>query len=42
MVIKLAGETLSRRAHLELAENEYQIPPMPLNLNMPVTYPLEF
>ncbi len=42
MVLKLMGETLSRRAYLELANDYFHLPPMPINLNIPVTYPVEF
>ena len=35
------GETLSRRAHLQLIKDEYHIPPVPIGIDWSVTFPIE-
>ena len=41
LIINLQGETLKRRAQLQLLKNLYHLPPVPIGLEWPVTYPIE-
>jgi hypothetical protein len=41
LILEFKGETLSRRAHLQLLKDEYHIPPIPIGLEWSVTYPIE-
>ena len=41
LILNFKGETLSRRAHLQLIKDEYNIPPIPIGLEWAVTYPIE-
>lgn len=41
IILNLRGETLSRRAHLQILKTEYTIDHVPIDLDLPVTYPIE-
>jgi len=42
LILKFAGRTLHpRRGHLQLRKEKFILPPTPINLNAPITYPLE-
>ena len=41
LIIKLEGETLLRRAFMRLLKDIYHMPPTPIGLEWPVTYPIE-
>lgn len=41
LIIKFSGETLNRRAQLQLLKNEYHFTPIPIGLEWPVTFPIE-
>lgn len=39
--IRFEGETLHRRAQLQLIKHTYTLPPIPIGLEWPITYPIE-
>lgn len=39
--IKFEGETLHRRAYLQLIKHTYDLPPVPIGLEWAITYPIE-
>ena len=39
--IRFEGETLHRRAQLQLLKHTYTLPPVPIGLECPITYPIE-
>ena len=39
--IKFEGETLHRRAQLQLIKHTYDLPPVPIGLEWAITYPIE-
>ena len=39
--IKFEGETLHRRAYLQLIKHTYDQPPVPIGLEWAITYPIE-
>ena len=41
LVINLMGETLHRRAYLNLIKKKYYLPPTPIGLEWALTYPIE-
>jgi len=41
LILNFKGETLSRRAHMMLLKEVYQLPPVPIGLEWAVTYPIE-
>ena len=41
MIINLQGETLHRRAQLQLLKEVYSLPPVPIGSEWAVTYPIE-
>lgn len=41
MAIQFQGETLARRAQLQLLKHTYVLPPVPIGLEWAVTYPVE-
>lgn len=41
LILNFQGETLSRRAHLQLIKDEYHVPPIPIGQEWQVTYPIE-
>ena len=38
--ISLKGETLARRACLQLTKDQYNMPPVPIGSDLPITYPI--
>jgi hypothetical protein len=41
LIIQLQGETLARRACLQLLKHTYELPSVPIGMELPVTYPIE-
>jgi len=41
LIMNLKGETLSRRPHMQLLKDTYHLPPVPIGLEWPITYPIE-
>lgn len=41
LILNFQGETLWRRAHLQLLKDIYHLPPVPIGLELAVTYPIE-
>ena len=42
LILKFAGQTLHpRRGHLQFRKEKFILPPTPINLMTPITYPLE-
>lgn len=41
LIINLQGETLHRRAQLQLLKDVYHLPPVPIGIEWAVTYPIE-
>lgn len=41
LILNFIGETLQRRAHLQLLKDVYHLPPVPIGLEWPITYPIE-
>ena len=41
LIINLQGQTLHRRAQLQLLKDTYYLPPVPIGLEWAVTYPIE-
>ena len=41
LAIKFEGETLHRRAQLQLIKHTYDLPPVPIGLEWAITYPIE-
>ena len=41
LILNFQGETLNRRAQLQLLKQVYHLPPVPIGLDWPVTYPIE-
>ena len=41
LIINFSGQTLHRRAHLQLLKDTYNLPPVPIGLEWAVTYPIE-
>jgi hypothetical protein len=41
LIINLQGETLHRRAQLQLLKDVYSLPPVPIGCEWAVTYPIE-
>jgi len=41
LIINLQGETLHRRAQLQLLKDTYHLPPVPIGCEWAVTYPIE-
>ena len=41
LIINLQGETLHRRAQLQLLKDIYYLPPVPIGIEWAVTYPIE-
>jgi hypothetical protein len=41
LIINLQGETLHRRAQLQLLKDIYHLPPVPIGIEWAVTYPIE-
>ena len=42
LILKFSGQTLHpRRGHLQLRKQKFVLPPTPINLTTPITYPLE-
>lgn len=41
LAVKFEGETLHRRAQLQLIKHTYDLPPVPIGLEWAITYPIE-
>lgn len=41
LILNFSGQTLNRRAQLQLLKNIYNLPPVPIGLEWAVTYPIE-
>jgi len=41
LLLRFEGETLHRRAQLQMLKHTYQLPPVPIGLEWPITYPVE-
>jgi hypothetical protein len=41
LILNFIGETLQRRAYLQLLKEVYHLPPVPIGLEWPITYPIE-
>jgi hypothetical protein len=41
LILNFKGETLHRRAYLQLLKDVYHLPPVPIGLEWPITYPIE-
>jgi len=41
LLLKFEGQTLHRRAQLQMLKHTYQLPPVPIGLEWPITYPIE-
>ena len=41
LAIRFEGETLHRRAQLQLIKHTYDLPPVPIGLEWAITYPIE-
>ena len=41
LLLRFEGETLQRRAQLQMLKHTYVLPPVPIGLEWPITYPIE-
>lgn len=41
LLLRFEGQTLHRRAQLQMLKHTYQLPPVPIGLEWPITYPIE-
>ena len=41
LLLRFEGQTLQRRAQLQMLKHTYQLPPVPIGLEWPITYPIE-
>lgn len=41
MIVRMEGETLDRRACLQLLKHTYDMPAVPIGMEKPVIYPIE-